>query len=167
MCARRRSRKKTYRLERLGEFLPATLMKQRIFIDTIPPNLTRLWTKTVGPQIARQTGPCRFRDGMLSVRVSTSSWMQQLQFMKDEILDRLNAADPQHTIKKIKFFIGHVPPPPVPVEKTAADIFDESRLKKRDRRLIAERTATVEDEELREIIRRAMVKEALTRHLRS
>ena len=167
MCARRRSKKKVYRLERLGDFLPQALHKGKLFIDTLPPNLANLWEKAVGPQIARQTEPFRLKDGTLQVRVTTPAWMQQLQFLKEEILEKVNAAAPASEIQALRFFIGPVTLPPSPgADGTGQADADENRLGKRDRRLIEERLAEIEDDDLREILRRVMVRQALARDKR-
>lgn len=167
MSARRRSKKKVYRLERLGEFLPVALVKEKIFIPTMPPGMANLWKRAVGPQIARQTEPCRLRQGVLYVTVTTPAWMQQLQYMNDEILEKVNSLEPEQKIAKIRYSIGQVTPRDVQEETLRDAPLDENRLGKRDRRLIAQHLSSIEDEDLREAIRRAMIREALTRNLRS
>ncbi|MCK9229185.1 MAG: DUF721 domain-containing protein [Syntrophales bacterium] len=167
MSARRRSKKKVYRLERLGEFLPGTLVKEKIFIPTMPPGTASLWNRAVGPQIARQTEPLRLRGSVLYVTVSTPAWMQQLQYMNEEILEKVNSLEPAHRITKIRYSIGHVTPRAERPESFRDTLLDESRLKDRDRRLIAQHLSSIGDEDLREAIRRVMIREALTRYLRS
>lgn len=167
MCARRRSKKKEYRLERVGDFLPDVLKKGKIFIDTPISGLAGVWTRAVGPQIARQTEPIRIRNGVLSVKVTTSAWMQQLQFMKDDIIEKVNKAGPPQKINKIRFSIGEVSPFHFEQPSVENDPeVNERRLGKRDRRLIAERLSLIEDDELREIMRRVMIREAMNRNLR-
>ncbi len=168
MCARRRLKKKVYRLERIGEFLPQALRKSKIFIDTLPPDMASLWAKAVGHQIARQTEPFKFKDDTLSVKVTTSAWMQQLQFMKEEILEKVNAAGPSRKITKLRFFMGQLTPEPDRGnEKDRSEPVHESSLGDRDKRLIEENLSRVTDDELREALRRVMVREALTRSYRS
>ena len=43
-----------------------------------------VWTDIVGEGIARRTSPGAFRDGILFVKVTSSTWVQELEFMKDE-----------------------------------------------------------------------------------
>lgn len=167
MSARRRSPKKVYRLERLGEFLPAALVKEKIFIPTMPPGMANLWNRAVGPQIARQTEPCRLRQGVLYVTVTTPAWMQQLQYMKDEILEKVNSLEPEQKIVKIRYSIGQVTPRAGQADPPPGAPLDENRLGKRDRRLMDQHLSSIGDEDLKEAIRRAMIREALTRNLRS
>lgn len=67
-----------------------------------------LWDKTVGPEIAENAQPGVFRDGTLFVTVTSSPWMQQLQFLKSDIADRLNTAIGTTLIKEIRFRIGNL-----------------------------------------------------------
>ena len=51
-----------------------------------------LWAETVGAAVAAHAEPAGFRDGVLSVRVAGSAWMQELQFMKETLRERLGLA---------------------------------------------------------------------------
>jgi predicted nucleic acid-binding Zn ribbon protein len=49
-----------------------------------------VWAEVVGPLLASKTEPLRIEEGKLFVRVANSAWMQELQFLKDDIRSRLN-----------------------------------------------------------------------------
>ncbi len=49
------------------------------------------WDAVVGPTIARHARPERLRRGVLFVAVDSPEWMQELQFLKHQLLERLNA----------------------------------------------------------------------------
>ncbi len=66
------------------------------------------WNDEVGPAIARRAQPARFRNGILFVTVATHSWMQELQFMKDQIRDRLNLRLGATVVRDIFFVSGNV-----------------------------------------------------------
>ena len=74
------------------------------------------WTDEVGPAVAARAEPAAFRDGILSVRVSGAAWMQELQFMKEELRERLNHRLGAPMIRDIYFVSG---PAPRPVRATA------------------------------------------------
>ena len=59
------------------------------------PLVATAWKAAVGAPIANQTAPIRYTAGTLHVKVTTSAWMQQLQFMKSEILAKVNEKIPQ------------------------------------------------------------------------
>ena len=50
------------------------------------------WEEIVGEVLARHARPVRLRRGVLLVHVDDSLWMQELQFLKHDIRDRLNTA---------------------------------------------------------------------------
>ena len=65
-----------------------------------------LWTETVGDDIAQNAKPAAFSQDTLLVHVSSSVWMHHLQFLKREIIDKLNAAMDGTAVTDIKFKIG-------------------------------------------------------------
>ncbi len=70
------------------------------------------WNDEVGEGIARRAQPSRFRNGILFVTVATQSWMQELQFMKEKIRDRLNARLGAELVRDIFFVSGSIAAPP-------------------------------------------------------
>ena len=48
------------------------------------------WPGVVGPVLARHARPERLRRGVLVVAVDSAEWMQELQFLKHELRERLN-----------------------------------------------------------------------------
>ncbi|MBW2637380.1 MAG: DUF721 domain-containing protein [Deltaproteobacteria bacterium] len=167
MYRRKRARKGQKKLLRLGDFLGKTLKRKKISIDIMDQDIRNAWRKAVGPQISTQSDPVKFNNGMLYVKVSTPTWMQELQFMKQEITERLNAEMGNKTLKNIHFSIGHtVPPPPPPDPETVNEkVSGDFTLKEREKRLISKTTSTINDSELRNIIKRIMKKEMINRKM--
>jgi hypothetical protein len=66
------------------------------------------WDDEVGPAIARRAQPARFRNGILFVTVATHSWMQELQFIKDELRERLNKRLDGEVVRDIFFHSGTI-----------------------------------------------------------
>jgi predicted nucleic acid-binding Zn ribbon protein len=48
------------------------------------------WNEIMGPDLARRTAPELIRNNILSIRVHSSAWAQELSFHKAVILKRLN-----------------------------------------------------------------------------
>lgn len=69
------------------------------------------WQDAVGAPVAARAQPAGYRDGVLSVRVAGAAWMQELQFMKEEVRERLNARLGAELIRDIYFISGTVEPP--------------------------------------------------------
>jgi len=49
------------------------------------------WEAVAGATLARHARPERLRNGVLVVAVDSAEWMQELQFHKRELRERLNA----------------------------------------------------------------------------
>jgi hypothetical protein len=167
MYRRKRARKGQKKLLRLGDFLEKTLKKKKIAIDIMDQDIRNAWRKAVGPQISTQSDPFKFKNGMLYVKVSTPTWMQELQFMKQEITNRLNAEMGSKTLKNIHFSIGHTVPPPPPADPKTSNVkvSGDFTLKEREKRLITKTTATINDSELKKIIKRIMKREIINRKM--
>jgi predicted nucleic acid-binding Zn ribbon protein len=81
------------------------------------------WDDVVGAAVAARAQPAGFRDGVLSVRVGGAAWMQELQFMKEDVRERLNARLGAELIRDIYFISGVVEPrrPAPPPAATAIE----------------------------------------------
>ncbi|MDX2493390.1 MAG: DUF721 domain-containing protein [Desulfuromusa sp.] len=60
-----------------------------------------VWDQLVGEQIAARARPLKLRKGVLEVQVDHPVWMQQLQMMKPQILEKINAKIPNAGITDI------------------------------------------------------------------
>jgi len=91
--------------------------------------------------------------------------MHQLQFVKNEIMEKLNEILEKESVRNIFFSIGEVSA----VQKKKDDPFtlqpDQNLLKDRDKRLIEECTASISDRELNEILKRAMTRTIIRRKM--
>ena len=65
-----------------------------------------MWEAVVGPHIAKKATPEGIRNGILQVSVESSVWMQELTFMKQQILERINQACESSGVKDIRFRLG-------------------------------------------------------------
>ncbi|MCK4534398.1 MAG: DUF721 domain-containing protein [Syntrophobacterales bacterium] len=164
MYRRRRSGKRRRTLQKMGDFLPKALKRKKILLDLIDYQVQDIWNKAVGPQISAHTNPFKFKNGTLFVNVSNPAWMQQLRFMKQEIMDKVNLDWEKEEIKNIYFSIGDIHRTPA---KTADHSIDFSLypLKERDKRLIRENLSQIGDEELKNILEKVMKKEIVKRRL--
>ncbi len=54
--------------------------------------LVRDWPTIVGEQVAALTAPAFFRRDVLWIHVQDSAWMQHLQYVKIDLLERVNGA---------------------------------------------------------------------------
>jgi predicted nucleic acid-binding Zn ribbon protein len=66
----------------------------------------RIWDRLVGEEIARNARPAAFKGSLLLVYVTSSAWLHSLQFLKKEIVQRLNDDLGQALVSDIKFKVG-------------------------------------------------------------
>ena len=63
------------------------------------------WDDVVGERISKNAKPLYTRDGKLVVEVENSTWMNELQFLRMEILEKLNKKLGRWTIVDIYFLL--------------------------------------------------------------
>jgi len=121
------------------------------------------WTDLVGPKVAARTRPEGITDRVLYVEVATSAWLQELNMLKAQLLAGLQArlGDPR-LFDDVRFKLAGrsrrepttVPrarakqPGPLPASAPATGAAREQ---------IVNEVATVDDEELRELIARVRI----------
>jgi predicted nucleic acid-binding Zn ribbon protein len=126
------------------------------------------WDRVVGPQAAAATEPDAVRQGVLFVRTKSSSWSQELSFLKARIITELNKTIGRPVIREIVFRaqgISKQPPEQTPEHPTPDEIAkvkltdSEAEALDRDLKSIAE----IPDARIREAALRHAVR---TRKLR-
>jgi predicted nucleic acid-binding Zn ribbon protein len=118
-----------------------------------------VWDSAVGPQIAGRARPVAFRDGILTVAVTSAPWMQQLAFLKKGIMEKLNALLGEELVREI-FLKAGGRGQREPLPSPASGNRPQRQLTEVHTRLIEKRTASISDPELHEAFVRL-----LTRHL--
>ncbi len=66
----------------------------------------QIWDGIVGDVIAQNAKPAAFKGRVLLVHVSNSPWVHQLQFLKQDMISKLNNALGKAMIEDLKFKIG-------------------------------------------------------------
>jgi len=67
-----------------------------------------VWEEAVGEALARKACPTKIQNGKLFVTVSSSVLMQELQFAKATLRERINKKLGASVVRDIMFVIGHV-----------------------------------------------------------
>lgn len=68
--------------------------------------ILELWEDIVGAAIAKNAQPVAYQKRLLFVNVTSSVWIQQLQFLKGDILSRITEVSGEGMVDDIKFRIG-------------------------------------------------------------
>ena len=98
--------KNDYPVARFGEILDRSLKRLDLASQLEAYGIWYIWREVVGKPVARNAQPEKFRNGTLFVKVSSPVWMQQLQFMKDLLADKLNERLHANLVKNIFFVVG-------------------------------------------------------------
>jgi hypothetical protein len=159
-------RRKQKEFQRIGDILKNTLKRKKIPVHVQDHHLSDAWNTAVGPIIAGNTSVHKIKGDTLFIKVSTSTWMQQLQFMKHEILEKVKSSMDNQTIKNIYFSIGDVHPTVPKKEQQIPPDGNQHVIKDRDKKIIEKSTESLGDEELRTILKRVMTKEIINRRSR-
>jgi hypothetical protein len=159
-------RKSLTRLQRIDEILARALRKRHVPFQLEDRQLRQAWEKAVGPQIASQSRPEHLRREILLVKVANSVWMQQLHFLKEEIIGKVNNVLGKTSVKDIRFVIGQLPASPDQEHESGFRTLLSVPLKERDKKMMDTCLDTLADQELKEIIRRVMTKEITWRRSR-
>jgi predicted nucleic acid-binding Zn ribbon protein len=101
-------RKKSNKSIHIGSVLTHVIKTLRPEADGGLVQVWQLWDDAVGRVIAENARPAAFKGKLLLVHVSSSPWIHQLQFLKKDIIQKLNAALAQDLVEDIKFKIGPV-----------------------------------------------------------
>jgi predicted nucleic acid-binding Zn ribbon protein len=108
--------RKDPQIERLGAVLDQSLKRLELSARLGEYGIWPVWNDVVGKPIARNAQPEKIRNGTLFVKVSSPVWMQQLQFMKEMIADKLNQRLRSPIVKNIFFVVGKVGADPSAVQ---------------------------------------------------
>jgi predicted nucleic acid-binding Zn ribbon protein len=98
------------KIHRIGKVLQKTLRRMDLQVKLEGYRVWLFWHDIVGEQIAKRTQPERLTNGILFVRVSSSTWMQQLQTMKPILLEKIRGRVKDAVIEDIRFRLGKVTP---------------------------------------------------------
>ncbi len=74
--------------------------------------LAQDWPAIVGVEVARLTTPAFFRRETLWIHVQDSAWMHHLQFIKVDLLARINRDLAEQPLSDIRWQLQALPPPP-------------------------------------------------------
>lgn len=139
----------------LSPFLKRTGLSWRIKEQKIIEN----WQEIVGRDIARNTEPSKLRGGVLYIKVSNSIWMQQLQFLKEEIIKRIHQEIKGVGLDDLRLFIGKIDSTPSTYLPATQENGGDNILLKKNQEIssfipkeIEEKIGQIRDPEMRQIL---------------
>ncbi len=99
---------KNSKLIHISDILNSALSSYRPADDTQMTKVWDVWETAVGKAIATNAKPDSFKNGVLFVNVSCSSWVHQLKFLEKEMLENINRQLDKKAVKQLRFKIGKI-----------------------------------------------------------
>ena len=90
-------------MKHIAKSLKDSLKKAGLYQGVKSFKVLEIWPKVVGERIANKTEVNYINNGTLFVEVSNSTWRQELQFQKRDIIEKLNKEVKENLVREIKF----------------------------------------------------------------
>lgn len=152
-------------MESLGDILARVLEGEALERKLKHPAVFRSWASMVGPLLARRCWPVSVRKGVLLVRVAGPIWMQELQFQKTELLEKLAEIAGPGRIQDIRFTLrGAKSAASKKGMACAQEPFQEKSLTQDERLWVEKTSKNIEDPGLRSSLKRILENHLRARH---
>jgi len=142
----------------IRSILEKTLKALEIDVPLKTYSVLGAWKEIVGESVADHTQPRSIRNRILFIEVSHSTWMQQLQFLKPTLLEKVNTFLGESLIQDIRFRLGKISPT-IPAPPRTHSLEDE-KLDKATLSRIESIVQKIDDQEVRERLREVLIKGA-------
>lgn len=142
----------------LRSVLEQTLRGLELDVPIRTYSLFSAWKEIVGDTIALQTQPRTIRNHILFIDVSHSTWMQQLQFLKPTLLEKINSFLREPLIEDIRFKVNKIPSAGTPLKERKPEREEKLDRKTIDR--IEQLIGNITDSEVKRKFRELLMKSA-------
>lgn len=112
------------------------------------------WEEIVGRAAAMHALPDNMFKGVLIVKVDHATWMQELGYLKKELLTKIEKFFPSITFKDIRFSQGPLPKLPLRIERKRP--VDKHPLTDNEIEFIEHNLRPIKDDAIREAAKKAM-----------
>jgi hypothetical protein len=146
------ARKTPQPIDRVGDVLSHSLKRLELSSRLDEYGVWPIWNDVVGKTIAINAQPEKIRNGTLFVKVTSPVWMQQLQFMKQMIAEKLNQRLKREIVKNIFFVVGRIDSPSAPEAAPAVPSAAMDQEPKIDQQFLE----SVSDPEIRQAFKRLL-----------
>jgi predicted nucleic acid-binding Zn ribbon protein len=90
----------------LRDILSTIVKNGNLPINASDAQIWTTWEEAVGKAIAGHASPSWFRKGCLRVIVTDSIWLQELEYVKETIIDKINKKLGKKVVEQIDFRFG-------------------------------------------------------------
>jgi hypothetical protein len=153
------------RPQKIRSILEGTLKALEIDVPLKSYSILGAWKEIVGEPVALHTQPRTIRNRILFIDVSHPTWIQQLQFLKPTLLEKINNFLGESPIQDIRFKLGKIPPAIPSPSKTP--VVEDEKLDEETLNRIENLVQKINDEEIAKELREVLIKGAkLEQHRR-
>jgi hypothetical protein len=144
--------------------LETTIKSLEIDVPLKTYSILGAWNEIVGESVAAHSQPRTIRNRILFIDVVHPTWIQQLQFLKPTLLEKINTFLGEPLIQDVRFKLGKIhsnisaPPETLSIE--------DERLDKATLNRIEGLLQEMDDEALRNSLREVLIKGAKLQHYR-
>ena len=142
----------------LRSVLEKTLKTLEIDVPLKTYTILGAWNEIVGESVAVHSQPRSIRNRILFIDVSHPTWMQQLQFLKPTLLEKVNTFLGEPLIQDIRFKLGKISPT-IPAPPKTPSLKDE-KLDKATLNRIESIVQKIDDKDLRKGVRDVLMRGA-------
>ena len=142
----------------IRSILDQTLKSLEIDVPLKTYSILGAWNEIVGESVAHQTQPRSIRNRILFIDVSHPTWMQQLQYLKPTLLEKINTFLGEPLIQDIRFKLGKISPT-IPVPPKTPSLKDE-KLDKATLNRIESIVQKIDDKDLRKRVQDVLIRGA-------
>ena len=142
----------------IHSILEKTLKGLEIDVPLKTYSILGAWKEIVGEAVAGQTQPRAVRNRILFIDVSHSTWVQQLQFLKPTLLEKINAFLSEPHIQDIRFKLGKISP--IHPAHSKPHVWQDEDLDEPTSKRIEGLVEKIDDEETRKVLRDVLTKGA-------
>lgn len=142
----------------IRSILEKTLEALEIDVPLKSYSILGAWKQIVGESVALHTQPRTIRNRILFIDVSHPTWIQQLQFLKPTLLEKINNFLGGPHIQDIRFRLGKISPTIPSPSKTP--VVEDEKLDQGTLDRIENLVQKINDEEIAKELREVLIKGA-------
>jgi hypothetical protein len=142
----------------IASIMDGTLRALEIDVPLKAYSIWGAWKEIVGESVALHAQPHSIQNHILFIHVSHSTWIQQLQFLKSTLLEKINSFLGEPLIQDIRFKLGKISltlPSPAKTQVLEDEKLDRATLNR-----IEALVQKINDEETRKELREVLIKGA-------
>lgn len=151
-------------LQRLAKILEECFQREGLKEKVREQKVLDAWGSLVGRGVAEVSRPLRVRNRVMHVQVTNSVWLQELQFHKKLIKEKVNGFAGEDFIRDLRFILGGATE--TRCEEENEECTEEKRrrdITSEERGRINEEISRIHDPELKEVLFRVFSKGVVSR----